>query len=161
MSSGLTRTPTIIPILLQKENSVHETRHKLKYQSVRFSHSEKVEESVSHHYHVHTIHENTSIVGCKTHDMTHNDTTKYTLRLVLPDPSSDNAGHVLYIKDEQGKCGNGGDTNYHDNRIHIVHGSSHTHIHDIDVGHGYEIVYSTGTHWKLFMNDNTDEEAVP
>jgi len=95
----------------------------------------------------------TEIVGCNTSNMPKDDSQTEILRVVIPKPSTENIGHMLYIKDLDGGCGNDDGTTNSPNEIHIVHhitGTNYHHDHTIDTAYGFEILFSTGSEWVTF-----------
>jgi hypothetical protein len=154
--SGLTKTPTIIPQLLQFANTSLESRHKVNYQELIFHEDNDTYEGTPEFSDTQTVNHDTQFVGCHTGHMPF-DSNANILRIVIPEPTTDNAGHLLFIKDMNGHCGNDGNTADSDNEILVVHydGSVYTSVHNIYVAHGYEILISTGTAWKKFLNDNS------
>jgi hypothetical protein len=152
--SGITKTPTIVPKLLQLTNANHESRHKKQYQEVKFDPSD--DDTYSSHTNTFVARPNVEIIGCNTHLMTFDDVITQKIEVVLPEPSAENKGHTVFIKDLDGKCGNGNGSSVSPNEIHVTYfnGTIDTQIHIIDVPYGYEVLFSTGFRWITFLSSN-------
>lgn len=147
------KLPSIMPHIVDCVNGRHERKHIYGYQHIRYNTETAVSDGVND-IDTHEINKNVSIVGCGTSSMTNGDNRSQILRINIPEPSEDNAGYFIYIKDEEGNCGNTGNGSYAPNTINVTYGPSYQQVHTISEAHSFEVIYSTGTSWKRLTSSN-------
>lgn len=155
--SGLVKTPTITPKFIQSVNGKYEKRHVSKHQDIAYDADADTYDSGSDTYtYTHDLNGNVEIVSCGTANMSKTDSSIYVLRIVIPEASADNAGHIIHLKDINGHAGL---HNNKTNKIQLVYKDDEDVYHDVHAindANGHMVVYSYGTGWRKFSSSDSD-----